>query len=102
MKKHPFHLHDGKKGSAVLVRVLTGVDRNRISNLTHDGTLTVELAGQPDDGTINSQLVSFLSTSLKIKVSQIEIVAGSNNRDKLISILDIDPEKLQGKISSLL
>lgn len=101
MKNKQFHFHDGKKGSAMLVHIVTGMERGRIASFTKDGTLIIELAGQPDDESLNEKLIAILGTSLKIPAGKIEIVAGANSRYKLISIMDLDPILLQEKITGL-
>jgi uncharacterized protein YggU (UPF0235/DUF167 family) len=50
------------------------------------------------DGKANAALIQFLSEVLDVPRSRIEIVAGAAGRDKLVSILDLDPETASERI----
>jgi len=63
-----------------------------------DGTIKIKLTAPPVEGKANQALVEFLSEVLDIPRSKIDIVAGSNSREKLISILDLDAETVQARI----
>ena len=92
MTPRNFHLHDGKKGSALAIRVTPRASRNEIVEILSDGTIRIRLTAPPADGKANQALVQFLAEVLDIPVSRIEIVAGFTGRDKLVSILDMDAE----------
>lgn len=98
MPKHRFHLHDGRKGAAIAVRVTPRASRNQIVSIQNDGTVKVHLTAAPVDGEANEALIRFLAEVLGVARSRIEIVAGATGRDKLISVLDMDSETLHGKI----
>jgi hypothetical protein len=98
MADRNFRLHDGKKGAAIAVRVTPRASKNQIVGALSDGTIKVRITAAPTEGQANDALVKFLSDVLGIAKSRIEIVAGENGRDKLISILDMDAETLHKKI----
>jgi uncharacterized protein len=98
MPKRNFHLHDGKRGSAIAIRVTPRASHNKIVEVLDDGTVKVHLAAPPVDGEANEQLIVFLSEVLSIPKSRIEIVAGTTGRDKLISVLDMDSETVHQRI----
>ncbi|MBI3738444.1 MAG: DUF167 domain-containing protein [Chloroflexi bacterium] len=98
MSKRNFHLHDGKKGSAIAVRVTPRASENKISEVMEDGTIKIHLAAPPVDGEANEKLIVFLADVLNIAKSRIEIVAGATGRDKLISVLDMDAETVHKRI----
>jgi uncharacterized protein (TIGR00251 family) len=98
MPKRNFRLHDGKKGSAIAVRVTPRASVDKISEVMDDGTIKIHLAAPPVDGEANEKLVVFLADILNIPKSRIEIVAGANGRDKLISVLDMDTETVHKRI----
>ncbi len=98
MPKRNFHLHDGKRGSALAVRVTPRASHNKIVEILSDGTVKIHLAAPPVDGEANAQLIAFLADVLNIAKSRIEIVAGTSGRDKLISVLDMDTETVHAKI----
>jgi uncharacterized protein (TIGR00251 family) len=98
MVPRKYHLHDGKKGAALAVRVTPRASKNEILEVLGDGTVKVHITAPPVDGRANETLVKFLSETLDIPISQIEIVAGVSGRDKLISVLDMDAATLHQKI----
>jgi uncharacterized protein len=98
MPKRNFHLHDGKVGSALAVRVTPRASRNQIVEVLGDGTIKIHIAAPPVDGEANEVLIAFLATVLNIPKSRLEIVAGQTGRDKLISVLDMDAETAHKRI----
>ena len=93
-----YDFHDGKRGSALAVRVTPRASRNQIVGVLNDGTIKVHLAAEPSDGETNAQLVGFLAEVLGVPKSRVEIVAGSSGRDKLVSILDMDVETVHQRV----
>lgn len=98
MPKRNFHLHDGKMGAAIAVRVTPRASRNKIVEILADGTIKIHIAAPPVDGEANEKLIEFLSDVLNIPRSRLEIVAGLSGRDKLISVLDMDAETVHQRI----
>jgi uncharacterized protein len=98
MPKREFHLHDGKRGSAIAIRVTPRASDNKITEVLDDGTVKIHLSAPPVDNEANEQLINFLSDVLSVAKSRIEIVAGATGRDKLVSILDIDLETVQQRL----
>ncbi len=98
MPKREFHLHDGKRGSAIAIRVTPRASNNKITEVLDDGTVKIHLSAPPVDNEANEQLIAFLSNVLSVAKSRIEIVAGATGRDKLVSILDIDLETVQQRL----
>jgi uncharacterized protein len=95
-KKH--RLHNGERGSALAVRVIPRSKRNEIAEIMSDGTIKIRLTAAPIEGKANQALVEFLSEVLTVPRNKIDIVAGANSREKLISILDLDAETVQERI----
>ncbi|MGA7193731.1 MAG: DUF167 domain-containing protein [Anaerolineales bacterium] len=98
MPKRDFHLHDGKLGSAIAIRVTPRASGNKITGVLDDGTVKIHLAAPPIDNEANEQLIVFLSEVLSIAKSRIEIVAGATGRDKLVSVLDMDNETVHQRL----
>jgi len=98
MAERKFILHDGKKGSALAVRVTPRASHNEIVELLDDGTIKVRIASPPADHEANDTLISFLSEILGVPKSRLDIVAGVTGRDKLISVLDMDAETAHQRI----
>ena len=95
-----FHLHNGKMGAAITVRVVPRSGRNEIVEIQENGTVKIRLKAAPVEGQANKALIEFLSEILDTAKSNIEIVAGQSGRDKLVTILDLDSDTVQKKILS--
>jgi hypothetical protein len=93
-----FRLHDGKKGSAIAVRVIPRAKNNEIVEIMSDGTVKVRLAAQPTAEELNTGLIDYLSSVLGVKPSQIEIVAGMSHRSKLVSVVDMNSSDVHQRI----
>ena len=93
-----YHLHDGKKGAALAIRVTPRASRNEIVEIMSDGTVRIRLTAPPVEGKANQALVEFLANVLGVSSSRIEIVAGITGRDKLVSVLDLDTETVHQMI----
>lgn len=91
-------LHDGKSGSALAVRVTPRASRNEIDGLLSDGTIKVHLSADPANDNMNAELITFLAEVLGVPKTRVEIVAGENGRDKLVSVLDMDVETAHQRI----
>lgn len=98
MSDRKFNLHNGKKGSALAVRVTPRASRNEIVELMEDGTIKVRIAAPPSDNEANEVLINFLSEVLGVPKSRLDIVAGVSGRDKLISVVDMDAETVHQRI----
>jgi hypothetical protein len=93
-----FHLHNGKKGAAIAVRITPRASKNEISDILDDGTVKIRLTASANESKINQALVDFLANILEIPAASIEIVAGAVGKDKLVSILDLDAATVQQRI----
>jgi uncharacterized protein (TIGR00251 family) len=98
MSDRKFNLHNGKKGSALAVRVTPRASHNEIVELMEDGTIRVRLAAPPSDNEANEALLNYLSEVLGVSKSRLDIVAGVSGRDKLISVVDMDAETVHQRI----
>ncbi|MDK1117529.1 MAG: DUF167 domain-containing protein [Anaerolineae bacterium] len=98
MSARSYNLHDGKKGSALAIHVSPRASKNEIVWALQDGTIKIRIKAAPTEGQANAELISYLSKILGVAKSQVEVVAGKSGRDKLISVLDLDPETMHKKI----
>jgi len=98
MGSRSYHLHDGKTGAALAVRVTPRASKNRIVDILSDGTVKVHLTASPVEGKANAALIKFLAKVLDVPQNQLEVVAGTGGRDKLISVLNMDSDTLHKKI----
>jgi uncharacterized protein YggU (UPF0235/DUF167 family) len=74
-----FRLHDGKGGSALTVRVIPKASKNEVVEILTDGTIKVRLVTQ-------------------VPQTYLEIVAGYNGPDKLVSVVNLDTGTVQERI----
>lgn len=95
-----FEIKDAVGGAAFTVRVVTRAARMEIAGVQDDGALKVRLTASPADGNVNEQLVEFLAERLQVPVKAIEVVAGLNSREKLISVEGINPMILEERLSA--
>ena len=91
-------LHSGQRGSALAVRITPRASRNQIVGVLSDGTVKVHLASEPADEVLNVELVGYLAEVLGVPRARVEVVAGENGRDKLVSILDMDVETAHQRV----
>ncbi len=98
MPTRSYRLHDGRKGSALAVRLTPRASRNEIVEVLSDGTVRIRITAPPVDGEANAKLLAFLSDVLGVPKTRLEIVAGQTGRDKLISVLDMDAAAVHRKI----
>lgn len=98
MSDRKFNLHDGKKGSALAVRVTPRASRNEIVELLDDGTIKVRIAAPPTDSEANETLIDFLAEILGVPKSRLDIVAGITGRDKLIAVVDMDTDTVHQRL----
>lgn len=102
MASRKFHLHDGKKGVALAIRVTPRARRNEITEILEDGTVKIRITAAPSDNEANRQLVKFLAEVLGVPASHIEIVAGQTGRDKLVSVVDVGADQVQDRLTAYL
>jgi len=93
-----FRLHNGEKGAALTVKVNKNSKADKILKILKDGTVLVSIKNDSTD--LNIALVNFLSRQLDIPKMKFDIIAGDEGGDKILSILDIEPKKLQNLIIS--
>ncbi len=102
MSDRKFNLHNGKKGSALAVRVTPRASHNEIVELMEDGTIKVRIAAPPSDNEANEALIKFMAEVLGVPKSRLDIVAGASGREKLISVVDMDAETAHQRILAYL
>lgn len=98
MVDRKFNLHDGKRGSALAVRVTPRASRNEIVEVLDDGTIKVRIAAPPADNEANEALIEFLAEILGVPKSRLDIVAGESGRDKLVAVVDMDVETAHQRV----
>lgn len=86
---------DAKRGAAFTVRVVTRAQRDELVGIQEDGTVKVRLTASPAEGQANVALVKFLAARLGVPERAVEIVAGHQHRDKVVSVEGISTEDVE-------
>jgi uncharacterized protein (TIGR00251 family) len=100
MGTHEFH--NGRRGTALNVRVTPRARRTEISGVMEDGTLRVRVTAPPVEGKANAALLAYLARFFGVRKSSVEIVAGHKGLDKIVSILDVTAEEVEKRIQERL
>jgi uncharacterized protein (TIGR00251 family) len=97
-EQRKFHMHDGKLGAAITVRITPRSSKNEISEVLNDGTIKIRLTAPPLEGKANEMLIEFLADVLDVKKGQLDIVAGTTGREKIITITGLDAATVQARL----
>jgi uncharacterized protein YggU (UPF0235/DUF167 family) len=97
-----FNLHEGKRGSAITIHVVTGAREKRFIKVLEDGTLILEMDVRDVSGKTNQILVKYLAGLLNVLTDEIEVVAGKDGPDKIVSILNQDTHTLHHTLMKLI
>lgn len=102
MKKDlKFEIKKAVGGAAFTVRIVTRTRKTEIASVLDDGVIKVRLAVPPEEGKVNPELIRLLAETLEVEESKIEIVAGMDKRDKLISVDGITTEYLEERLATV-
>ena len=96
-----FEITDARGGAAFTVRVTTRSDIAEIMGVQYDGSLKSRLtAAGAGDEAANRELVNLLAARLEVPPASIEIVAGSNGREKILSVEGISTADVEAKLGN--
>jgi uncharacterized protein len=93
-----FNITDARSGAAFTVRVVTRAQRDEIVGLQEDGSLKIRLTAPPTDGKANEALIAFLASRLGVEQSAVDIIAGKDKRDKMITVEGISAGDIEDKL----
>ena len=89
-------------GGVILpVQARPGAKKNEVRG-EQNGNLKVFVTQVPEKGKANKVIAELLAKSLKLKKSQIELIAGETSPHKKFLISDIDSDSLREKIAPFL
>jgi uncharacterized protein YggU (UPF0235/DUF167 family) len=97
-EKQEHNFREGKMGSAIAVRIIPKSSSDRIVEIHKDGAIVISLMAGGNGAEINKALLEFLSKVFEIQLKQMEVVAGNQRNEKLITILNLDSAVVQDKI----
>jgi uncharacterized protein YggU (UPF0235/DUF167 family) len=100
MAQRNFKFHDGERGTALAIRVKQSRGESCFSQVLKDGTVVVVL--EQGKSEINTRLIHFVSDRLGVSKERIQLIAGEDGNNKLISIVDMKPKEIQKMILELI
>jgi uncharacterized protein len=83
-----YRFHGGKNGAAISIHVTPRARKNAIIAINANGIVRIHLTSPPVDGKANRALINYLADVFGVKKTDIEIVAGHNGRDKIVTIIN--------------
>lgn len=86
------------EGVTLAVRVQPGAKKNAVLG-EQAGALKVAVTAPPEDGRANDALVEHLKNWLGVKRSQVELLSGRTNRNKVFLIRGMTAEQLSEVLS---
>lgn len=90
----PPYLQQEKSGTLLLhLRVQPNASKSAVAG-PHGQRLKIRLQSPPQDGKANRELIRFLSKTLGIGKSCIELIRGQTSRDKTVRLQDITIDQL--------
>jgi uncharacterized protein (TIGR00251 family) len=92
------NITDARSGAAFTVRVVTRAQRDELVGIQEDGSLKIRLMASPAEGQANTALIKFLAGRLNVPESAIEIVAGHQHRDKMITVEGISTAEVEARL----
>lgn len=82
-----YKITSAKGGIALPIRVVTRATTTEFVGIQEDGAIKIRLVAAPaGDPKANEELINFLAAELEVEPKKIEIVAGLDGRDKIVSI----------------
>lgn len=101
MSDREFKITDARGGAAIGVRVVTRAASTEIAGRNEDGTLKVRLMASPaGDPSANKELIEYIAARLGVAADKIEVVAGADNRDKILTIEGLSSQEVDAKLFS--
>ncbi len=78
-------LKETNEGFLINLKISPNASKNEIIK-TDDGLLKIKITARPVDGKANKALIEFLSKSLKVPKTSIEILKGHTGKEKTLLI----------------
>lgn len=96
-----FQIKEFKNGLTFQVQVVPRASRAEIVGI-QEGAFKIKITALPVGGAANEACLKLLAKALKLKKSQMEIMAGAKSRKKIILVKDISKKELEEKINNIL
>jgi uncharacterized protein YggU (UPF0235/DUF167 family) len=99
MSDRKFEITDARGGTALGVRIITRATETEIAGKTDEGAVKIRVKSSPaSNPEANQELVQFLAAQLSVAPDKIEIVAGVEKSDKILSIEGISSADVEAKL----
>ena len=99
MSDRNYKFTDPRAGIALGVRVVTRSTATEIAGKTEEGAVKVRLIASPaGSAEANEELINFLASQLGVEPRKIEIVAGLDKSDKILSIEGVSSTDVEEKL----
>jgi len=93
--------NETKAGIVVRLHVQPRARRCEVAGV-HDGALKVKVTAPPVEDAANRAVIEFLSKSLDVPKSSLQILAGGKSRDKVLQISGLSLADFRARISCYL
>jgi uncharacterized protein (TIGR00251 family) len=97
----PIDLESTDDGVVLPVRAQPGARSSTVRGV-HSGALRVSVTQVAEKGKANKALIGVLAKTLKLRKSQIELIAGATASQKRFMIYDVTTDELTKRIESVL
>jgi uncharacterized protein len=84
--------HD--RGLTFAVRVVPRASRSAVGG-EYNGALRVRISAPPVDGAANQELTRVLARSFRVPQNAVEIISGSNSKNKIVRLQGADATRLE-------
>lgn len=88
-------------GATLAVRAQPGARRTGVVG-THSGALKVAVSAPPEDGRANAAVLEALKDWLGVRRSQLDLISGHANRNKVVLVRGVTAEQLQARVAARL
>ena len=85
------------EGTILPVRARAGARRNEVCG-EQDGALKVSVTQAPEKGKANKALIALLSKALRVRKSQVQLIAGETSPQKRFLVRGVEPGELEDRI----
>jgi uncharacterized protein (TIGR00251 family) len=85
------------EGATLAVRAQPGAKKDAVLG-RHGDSLKIAITAPPEDGRANAALVEHLKSLLGVKRSQVELMSGERNRNKVFLIRGLTPEQVAARV----
>jgi uncharacterized protein (TIGR00251 family) len=95
------NITDAKQGAAFTVKIVPKANKTEIVGIQSDGTIKIRLMAPPVEGQANTELIKFLAQFFEVGTDEIEIVAGLDSRNKLVSVYNVAADEVEARVKAV-